>query len=100
MVDASSIDNDCVTIKVSGDFSFSLNKALQQALQQYQMGERSFVIDLSDAHTLDSSSLGMLLQLRAHSRDDERVQLLNPQAGVKQQLLEADFCDLFTLVES
>jgi anti-anti-sigma factor len=100
MGDVSADDTGCVTIKVSGDFSFALNSAFQQALQQYPKGKCRFAIDLSEVHELDSSALGMMLQLREHGREGEKVQLLNLQDAVRRRLSEADFSNLFTLVES
>lgn len=100
MSDVSGTDAGCVIIKVRGDFSFALNAIFKDVLQRYSRGEQCFALDMSEVHQLDSSALGMLLQLRDHSRDGEKVRLLNPQEPVKQLLQEAAFPNLFTLVGS
>jgi anti-anti-sigma factor len=90
---------DCVTIKVRGDFSFALNAAFKEALQRYPKGEQCFIVDVGDVHELDSSALGMLLQLREHSRGGNSVQLLNPWPAITARLNESGMLSLFTIVE-
>lgn len=89
----------CVTLKVSGDFSFSLNQVFQDALRKYPKGECRFAIDLSDVHELDSSALAMMLQLRDHGREGEAVRLVNPRPAILGLLREAKYAELFELVE-
>jgi anti-anti-sigma factor len=91
---------DCVTLKASGDFSFSLNDVFKQALQLYPKGECCFAIDLSDVHQIDSSALGMMLQLREHSRQGVKVRLVNPRPAIMGLLREAGYPDLFDIVET
>jgi anti-anti-sigma factor len=90
---------DCVTIKVSGDFSFALNAGFREALQRYAKGEQCFIVDVGEVQELDSSALGMLLQLREHSRGGNSVQLLNPRQAVMARLVESGMQELFTIVE-
>jgi anti-anti-sigma factor len=78
-----------VTVKVSGDFSFPLNAAFQAVLQRYPKGERTFVVDLEGVDELDSSALGMLLQLREHSRDGQALAIRNPSPAVRAVLAES-----------
>lgn len=82
-------DRADITIKVRGDFGFSLNGAIQQVLARYPSGERAFIVDLAEAQDLDSSALGMLLQLRSHSRDSVCLTLLNPSQPVRALLEQA-----------
>lgn len=86
-----------ITLKVSGDFSFPMNGDVRGLLARYAKGERTFVVDLSGVEELDSSALGMLLQLRDHSRDGQGVTLVNPSPSVRAVLGEAEIGDLFLL---
>lgn len=84
-----------VKLVVRGDFSFTLNRNLQDLLQLYPRGERAFEVDLAAVSELDSSALGMLLQLRDHSRDGDGVTIINASAPVRAALAEAEVGRLF-----
>lgn len=90
---------EVVTVKVSGDFSFPLNAAFQGVMQRYPKGERAFVVDLDGVEELDSSALGMLLQLREHSREGESLTILNPSSAVRDLLAEAEVRALLQIRE-
>lgn len=100
MSDVSETGTDRVTLQVRGDFSFALNSTFKEILQRYPKGRHCFAVDMGEVQQLDSSALSMLLQLRDHSRDGEKVRLLNPQRPVRQLLQDIDFLDLFAFVES
>ena len=84
-----------VSVKIAGDFSFPLNALFRDVMQRYPKGERDFVVDLAKVEELDSSALGMLLQLRDHSRDGASVTLVNPSEPVRAALAEALVAPLF-----
>ena len=100
MNDESAPQPECVTIKVSGDFSFALRQLFDELLEQYPAGEHCFTVDMSDVHELDSSALAMLLRLRDHSREGERVNLLNPRPAIMGVLREAKYPGWFNIVET
>lgn len=89
---------ECVTIKVSGDFSFALNKTFREIMEAYPAGEHCYSVDMSDVIELDTSALAMLLQLRNHSREGERVNLINPLPSVLDKLREAKYPGTFNIV--
>lgn len=99
MSDMPEADTDCVTIKVRGDFSFALNADFREALQRYPRDKQCFVVDVGDVHELDSSALGMLLQLREHSRGGNSVKLLNPSQAVTDRLSDSGMQRLFAIVK-
>jgi len=78
-----------VAVKIAGDFSFPLNTTFQDVLRRYPKGERDFEVNLTNVEQLDASALGMLLQLRDHSRDGVSVTLINPSDAVRAALAEA-----------
>lgn len=79
-----------VTLQVNGDFSFALNPEFQRVLQAYAKGEHAFAVDLTGVKQLDASALGMLLQLRDHSRGGRELTLLNPSPAVRDLLQQAE----------
>jgi anti-anti-sigma factor len=92
-----SADTSEVTLRVAGRFDFSCHQAFLQSYKGFPKGEREFVVDLSETEYMDSSAMGMLLQLREHSRDRNAVKLLNGNEGVLEILRIANFDKLFTI---
>jgi anti-anti-sigma factor len=87
-----------ITIKVSGRFDFSSHKAFIAAYKEYPKGEKDFVVDLTAAEYLDSSAMGMLLQLREYSaKKPNSVVLANGNAAIREILKIANFEKLFTI---
>jgi anti-anti-sigma factor len=79
-----------VMLQVSGDFCFALNKEFRRVLETYPKGAHAFAVDLAGVQQLDASALGMLLQLRQHSRDGRALTVLNPSPAVRDMLSEAE----------
>jgi anti-anti-sigma factor len=90
---------DVVTIFIAGRFDFSLHREFADAYQPYPKGVKRYVVDLSGVDYMDSSAMGMLLQLRDHSLkgDKEAIVLANPSDGVADILRIANFEKLFTV---
>jgi anti-anti-sigma factor len=87
-----------ITIKVSGRFDFSSHQAFNAAYKAHSKGEKDFVVDLSAAEYMDSSAMGMLLQLREHSsKKTDCVVLANGNDAIKEILRIANFEKLFTI---
>ena len=57
------------------------------------------MVDLQDAEYMDSSALGMLLQLRDHGAKACEVELVNGNQGIREILRIANFDKLFRLPE-
>jgi anti-anti-sigma factor len=93
-----SLDEKSVTIAVSGRFDFSTHQDFIQAYKAYPKGEKHFVVDLTHAEYLDSSAMGMLLQLREHSaKGGQGVILRNGNEAVQDVLRIANFGKLFVI---
>ena len=90
-------DSHSVTIKVAGRFDFSTHQDFVQAYKGFPKGEKRFVVDLAGAEYMDSSAMGMLLQLREYNRQGENVVLANGNDAVKDVLRIANFGKLFTI---
>lgn len=89
-----------VTIEVSGRFDFAAHQDFSRTYKKYGKGEKCFVVDLASADYLDSSAMGMLLQLREYSNNagGGGVTLANGNEGVKEILRIANFDKLFNVV--
>ena len=90
-------DNDEVVIKVSGRFDFSCHQEFITGYKAYPPGEKGYVVDLSQADFMDSSAMGMLLQLREYGNKRAGVALVNGSDSVKDILRIANFDKLFTI---
>ena len=88
-------DGTTVTIHVSGRFDFAAHQAFLQAYKEHPQGERKFVVDLKNADYMDSSAMGMLLQLREHGARDRATALVNSSEGVREILRIANFDKIF-----
>lgn len=94
-----SADGSAVTLFVEGRFDFSLHKDFSDGYRKYPKGEKKFIVDLAQVQYMDSSAMGMLLQLREHSLKGEKdsVVLSNPSSGVADILRIANFEKLFAV---
>jgi anti-anti-sigma factor len=88
---------DEVTLALQGRFDFSQHKDFSAAYRGFAKGTKRYVVDLSRVQYMDSSAMGMLLQLREHAmrNDKESVVLANASSGVADILRIANFEKLF-----
>jgi anti-anti-sigma factor len=86
-----------VTIKIDGRFDFSAHQDFISAYRELPKGEKSFVVDLSATEYMDSSAMGMLLQLREHANKSGMIELSNANANIKEILKIANFDKLFNV---
>ena len=95
----SSLSNDggTVTIAVRGRFDFATHQDFLQVYKQHPKGEKRFVVDLKQAEYMDSSAMGMLLQLRDYSDKGGAVSLVNGNDGIREILRIANFDKLFDI---
>jgi len=84
-----------VTIRVSGRFDFGAHQDFQRAYKQHPRGERAFIVDLRHTDYMDSSAMGMLLQLREYAVKDRTPELVNGNDAVREILHIANFDRLF-----
>ena len=92
-----SSDRSTVIIRVAGRFDYSIHQDFMQSYKGFPKGEKSFIVDLSGAEYMDSSAMGMLLQLREYNRVGESVKLTNGNDTVTDVLRIAHFDKLFTI---
>ncbi|MCB1761602.1 MAG: STAS domain-containing protein [Gammaproteobacteria bacterium] len=93
-----SSENNQVVIKVSGRFDFTCHQEFVSGYRAYPPGLKSYVVDLSQTEFMDSSAMGMLLQLREYGDKKSGVSLVKGRDSVKDILRIANFDKLFTIV--
>lgn len=90
-------DGNKVTIKVTGRFDFSVHQEFIGSYRELPKGEKTFVVDLSATDYMDSSAMGMLLQLREHGNKSEKIELARANNDIKEILKIANFDKLFNV---
>lgn len=88
-------DGKKVTIHVSGRFDFAAHQDFLRAYKQHPRGEKAFVVDLRNTEYMDSSAMGMLLQLRDYGSKNQAMELVNGNDGVREILQIANFDKIF-----
>lgn len=86
---------DVVTIRVKGRFDFAAHQEFLSAYKELPKGQKHFIVDLSETDYMDSSAMGMLLQLREHGDKSKPVELVNGNEGIREILRIANFDKLF-----
>ncbi|WP_198670243.1 STAS domain-containing protein [Dyella sp. C9] len=90
-------EQDCVTLQMGERFDFSVHRAFHDACLNGRAA-RSYVIDLGEVTSMDSSALGMLMLLREHAGDDRsEIRIVNADTGLRGTLRVAGFDKLFVL---
>lgn len=89
---------ESVTIHVQGRFDFAIHSEFQGAWRNFNRGEKTFIVDFADTEYMDSSAMGMLLQLRDHGKSGARVELINGSDSIKEILRIANFDKLFDVM--
>jgi HptB-dependent secretion and biofilm anti anti-sigma factor len=91
-------EQDCVTLQFGANFDFSVHRQFHEACLAGHKSSRSYVIDLGDVDSMDSSALGMLLLLREHAGGDRaEIRIVNANHALRGTLRVAGFDKLFTL---
>ncbi|MBE1159476.1 STAS domain-containing protein [Dyella acidiphila] len=91
------IEQDCLTLQFGNHFDFSVHRQFHDACLG-KTRSRSYVIDLEEVESMDSSALGMLLLLREHAGGDHaEIRIVNATTALRGTLRVAGFDKLFTL---
>lgn len=82
------------TISVTGRFDFSAHQDFIKSYKSDDKGSKHYIIDLVNTEYMDSSAMGMLLQLREYS-GSHGVELINGNDNIKEVIRIANFDKLF-----
>lgn len=91
-------EHDCLTLQLGDRFDFSIHRDFHEACLRSGAAARSYVIDLGEVTSMDSSALGMLLLLREHAGADRaEIRIVNADSELRSTLRVAGFDKLFVL---
>jgi anti-anti-sigma factor len=91
-------EQSCLTLHLGERFDFSVHRAFHDACLGEASPSRSYVIDLGEVASMDSSALGMLMLLREHAGGDRaEIRIVNASKDLRNTLRIAGFDKLFTV---
>lgn len=91
-------EHDCLTLQLGERFDFSIHRDFHDACLVGDASARSYVIDLGEVTSMDSSALGMLLLLREHAGAERaEIRIVNADSELRSTLRVAGFDKLFVL---
>ncbi|PCJ22311.1 MAG: anti-anti-sigma factor [Gammaproteobacteria bacterium] len=84
---SSSDDGKALTIAISGNFDFNVVQDFRKAYVGIDSAEIDVTIDMREAEYMDSSALGMLLNMKKHlGGDSADVRIINCRPQIKKIL--------------
>lgn len=93
-----SADGEILTIQIKGKFDFNLVQCFRQAYADLDATVKRVVIDLRETDYMDSSALGMLLNMKKNLTDRvESIQISNCQPQLKKILQISRFDKKFDI---
>jgi len=96
LVKVKSSDGKELTVSLPEKFDFQLHKEFREAYEEE--GISSLVLDMNKTQYMDSSALGMLLQLKDYGdKNNNKISIKNASSNVMQIMQIAHFDKLFTV---
>lgn len=91
-------DGKQLIITIKGKFDFSLVQDFRQAYSDVGTNQPTIIIDLRETEYLDSSALGMLINMRKSLGDSvKEIQLVNCRPEIKRILDISRFDKMFVI---
>lgn len=88
-----------VVIAINGRFDFNILQEFRDAYSDMNGSEYSFVVDLAQTDYIDSSALGMLLNMKNHlGSEDCAIEIRNCQPNLMKIFTIAHFDKKFKFV--
>jgi anti-anti-sigma factor len=89
---------DALTISVDGKFDFGSLNEFRQAYSQDHGRVSKYMVDMRSTSTMDSSALGMLLNMKKYlNKNDREIRIINCNPALKKILLIARFDKKFEI---
>ncbi|MBF0382920.1 MAG: STAS domain-containing protein [Magnetococcales bacterium] len=88
---------DEIIIKPIGEFDFRLDEAFRKAYQNEKPDMR-YILDLKKVTWLDSTALGMMIKLHAHTGGNIDIKIINSSSAVKEVFNIVHFSDMFEIL--
>ncbi|AZZ95395.1 STAS domain-containing protein [Hahella sp. KA22] len=90
-------DGAAVTIYIRGRFDFSVVNQFREAYEAHKQ-KKHFYIDMRQTEHMDSSALGMLLNMRSYLGSDAiKIDIINCSPGIRKILEIAKFDKKFAI---
>lgn len=91
-------DDNTLTICIDGKFDFGSLKEFRQAYSDNNNSVFKYVVDMRRTQTMDSSALGMLLNMKKYlNKEDREIRIINCGPNLKKILLIARFDKKFKI---
>ncbi len=88
-----------LTVAIEGRFDFHSLRDFRQCYEKISGRGIQFLVDMGQAEHMDSSALGMLLNMRNHViREGHSVEIANCRPNVKKVFTLAHFDKLFDFI--
>jgi anti-anti-sigma factor len=88
-------DGKSLTISISGRFDFEIVQEFRAAYGEHK--DISFIIDMRATEHMDSSALGMLLNMRKGLGDNTKISIINCRPQIKKILTISRFDKKFDI---
>ena len=91
-------DGKLLIVSIDGNFDFSLLNEFRQSYFESSVAPEKFIVDLRNTKTIDSSALGMLLNMKRYlNKADGEIRIINCNETVKKVLHITSFNKKFTI---
>lgn len=92
---ALSSDGKTLTISINGRFDFEIVQEFRNAYAEHK--NLNYIIDMRATEHMDSSALGMLLNMRKSLGDSARIAIINCRPQIKKILTISRFDKKFNI---
>ena len=91
-------DGKLLVIRIKGNFDFTMLNEFRQTYCDVAKGVNNYMVDMRDTSTIDSSALGMLLNMKRHlNLQDGEIKIINCNPTVKKVLRITNFNKKFSI---
>lgn len=92
-----STDKQQITLYINGDFNFNVYNEFRAAYSEVDP-QVKFILDLNKTTAMDSSALGMLLNMKKKlNKADGEIQIINASDTIKRVMQLANMNQQFTI---
>lgn len=92
-------ENDTVyTLSIKGDFNFSALQKFRDSYKDNELSAVKIIIDFRETTMIDSSALGMLLNLQNDlNKKDNEITIINSNDVIRKVLIITNFSNKFNV---
>lgn len=91
-------DDEILIIAIKGKFDFSMLSEFRQSYSKYADDPEKVIVDMRDTSTIDSSALGMLLNMQRYlKKTDGEIKIVNCNSDVDKVFKITCFDKKFTI---